>query len=231
MKIKYNPYSITDTISRLDSIINEKVPVERCIHNMPVEDERSKIMMSLMHASVMAVNIKKSFQNEDGIFKLKVDRVVKTEICNIMCDYANCIDIVLHNERVIGIYNTPFKTDVDYALDTAAKICTLAPLLNKLFKTLDVECEISLTVGLCYGEIGYSQISVSDEKVVNWTGKIINDAINYSEVSETPPVRICPSVFCNLKKAYQDLFQKNEEHSFYQASLVNIKMNEWINSK
>lgn len=235
MKIQYHQYNIADTINRLDTILGENPLRYGYIHNIPVEEERAKIPMSIMHASVLVVDIdiKSPTEVSDDILTLKMDKLAKSEICNVMCDYANCIDIVLGKNKVMGIYNTPIITDVDYALDTAAKISTLSALFDKLFKQRGIDYQIKLRIGLCYGNIYYSQLDVAGEKVVNWIGPVIDEAYNCSASIEpiNYEIRVNDAIYNNLKKNYQGFFSKDDAYSFYYASLVNTVMKEWINSK
>ena len=235
MKIQYHQYNIADTINRLDTILGENPLRYGYIHNIPVEEERAKIPMSIMHASVLVVDIdiKSPTEVSDDILTLKMDKLAKSEICNVMCDYANCIDIVLGKNSVMGIYNTPIITDVDFALDTAAKISTLSALFEKLFTQRSIDYQVNLRIGLCYGNVYYFQIDVAGEKVVNWAGPVIDEAFNCSTSIEprNSAIRIDNAIYNNLKKKYQEFFSKDDAYPFYYASLINTGMKEWINSK
>lgn len=179
----------------------------------------------LVHATVVAVFVDKTNFCSEAEFTILMQAVV-----DIFSENTRCKDIQTLGCRVVGIFDTPYKQDVDSALESVGKIDSLFNMVNKL-RSQRNEHNINKGVGMAYGQLHLTACPLVDETVINWSGESFETALKYAEdaVSISTLVYVAYSIYNNLKEEYQKLFNEGSEGK-YVSNPINIALDRWIES-
>lgn len=163
----------------------------------------------------------------------KIYRAFLSECVAIMNSDSNCMEINVNGDCVWGVFDTPYKVNVDGVISTAAKLNSMISILNYKLKKKGYS-EISIGIGIDDGralmvKAGYSGSGIND---VIWMGDVVNSACNlcskagrnYREV-----IIISSVVYNNLNEHNQGLFRSYFDEGIirYEGNIVNVKMEEW----
>ena len=142
-----------------------------------------------------------------------------------------CMDIQSFDNCMVAVFETPFKPDIDNALDSVGKINALFNMVNKQHKAAGVG-KIKKGIGMVYGRVLMSVLSKESEPICNWSGENFQTVLSYSKdaATEGSLVYVSFSIYNNLKEDYQKLFSKDLFDNKYLAQPVNIAMDKWNNS-
>lgn len=147
------------------------------------------------------------------------------------CDLTKEVNI--NGDCVWCVCDTPLKSDIDEIFSLAAKVCSLADILNyKLSKKGFETYEIG--IGIDYGRAlmiksGYKGSQIND---IVWMGDVVNQACHYSNLANRSlfdhRVFLSNVIYLNLNEKNKKLCTKDTGRDLYQANIVNIVMNNWL---
>mgnify|MGYP006908816121 CR=1 FL=1 len=151
-------------------------------------------------------------------------------VYDILTENTHCRDVSTQGNYVIGIFDTPFKTDIDMVLDSVGKIKAVFNIAKKIRKSTQKD-EMKIGVGMAYSKTLMSLCTRGDNPVINWSGGAVDTAIKYSTkaAEESSRVYATYTIYNNLKESYQKLFKK-EDSDKYSSQPVNIAMDNWSKS-
>ncbi len=163
----------------------------------------------------------------------KIYRTFLSECVAIMNAESNCMEININGDCVWGVFDTPYKLDVDGVISVAAKLNSMIRILNYKLRKKGYS-EISIGIGIDYGralmvKAGYYGSGIND---VIWMGDVVNSAChlcnkagrNYRQV-----IIISSVVYGNLNEHNQGLFSSYLDGwtTRYEGNIVNVEMDEW----
>lgn len=151
-------------------------------------------------------------------------------IYNILSENTHCRDVITQGNYVIGIFDTPFKTDIDMVLDSVGKINAVFKIAYNIRKSSEMS-GINKGIGMAYGKTLMSLCSRGTNPVTNWSGGALDTAVNYSKEAAAVSSRVYATytIYNNLKEIYQKLFTK-ESSDRYVSQPINIAMDNWSKS-
>lgn len=179
----------------------------------------------LVHATVVAVFVDKTNLRSEAEFS-----ILMQALADVFSENTRCKDIQTLGCRVVGIFDTPYKQDVDSALESVGKINSLFNLVNKLRGQRN-EHNINKGIGMAYGQLHLTACPLVDEIVINWSGEPLETSLKYAEdaMSVSTRVYVAYSIYNNLKEEYQKLFNEGSEGK-YVSNPINIAFDHWIES-
>ncbi len=193
--------------------------------NLGEISDLSAIGSAVVYATVVSVYIK-----EDS-YRSQSDRATITKAVYIaLAENTRCKDIFSLGNYIIGIFNSPFKSDIDSALDSVGKVKALFNLVNKVYGQ-SLQSPLTCGIGMSYGKVLMIKSLDGERPQYAWSGEAVSDATRLSEKASVED-RVCASfsIYNNLKEDYQKLFSKALLEGHYEATPVNIAMNKWINA-
>lgn len=237
MEATHKPnYSLISSLDRIDEILNadnSNFQEKDCI---PSHDQLSFNNGFYVYCTALFVDIRDSstMTNEHRRPVLaKIYRSFISEMVALMNGNEKTKEININGDCVWCIYDTPYKSDIDDAFSLAARICSMVDILNyKLKKHGYTTYEVG--VGIDYGralmiKAGHKYSEIND---VVWMGDVVNNACHLcSEANSTPfdkRVFLSNVIYDNLNETNQKLCTKDFSRDIYQASIVNIEMNNWL---
>ena len=146
-----------------------------------------------------------------------------------------CREVNIHGDAVWGVFNTPYKDDINATFSVAARLSSVVDILNCRYakKTSNIK-PITVGIGVAYGralmiKAGYNGSGIND---VVWMGDVVNQASNlcgHGNASYGDREIMVSNVFYgNLNDHNQGLLEKNYSHDCYHGNVVNTAMNDWV---
>ena len=225
-------YNFIESLKRIDNRIENDTDKDY-LRNIPLPGEIASDVTIPVNGTVLYVRIETEL-NSDKITPSVNSGVLQsflTESSCILRSNPNCRDVIMTNESIIAVYSSPKKVDVDSVIDDAARIKTLALVVNKKWKADATEVRTCIAVD--YGKLLMIPIvGESDTKAFTWYGEPLTKARMLAEKDLVGSVCITDIIWNNIKQDNQKLFGKQSVfEDFYVGNIVNIVMNNWVISK
>lgn len=165
----------------------------------------------------------------------KMYRAFISECTAIMNSSEHCKEISINGDCVWGVFDTPFKSDIDSVFSVAAQLNSLIKILNYKLKKKGYS-EISVGIGIDYGralmvKAGYSGSGLND---VIWMGDVVNNACHIANKAGRDyrdAIMVSSCLYGNLNEENQKFFRTTQIDytTYYQCDVVNIGMDTWYN--
>ena len=193
--------------------------------NMGEVSDFSSFSRAVFYVTVVSVYI------EEPSFHSQSDRATITEaVYAALSENTRCKDVFSLGSYIVGIFDTPFKSDIDSALDSVGKVKALFNLVNKVYGQT-IGTELTSGIGMNYGKALLVKSISGEYPQYVWSGEAVSVATKLSqEASQADKVYAAFTIYNNLKEDYQKLFSKVLLGDCYEATPVNIVMNKWINA-
>lgn len=163
----------------------------------------------------------------------KMYRCFISECTAIMNAREKCKEININGDCVWGVFETPYKSDIDDVFSVAAQLNSLIKILNYKLRKKGYQ-EISVGIGIDDGralmvKAGYSGSSLND---VMWMGDVVNSACHIANKAgrdgkKTLIVSSC--IYTNLNEDNQKLLSSTmiDWTTYYEGDIINVAMEEW----
>lgn len=236
MKATNSTYNFIDSLNRIDEILNASNTSFEDADSIPSRDKLTYKNGYYVNCTAVFVDIRDSSSMTDKHKRpvlAKIYRSFISEMVALMNGEANSREVNIHGDCVWGVYETPFKTDIDAAFSLAARVCSLVDVLNYKLEKKGYE-QISVGVGMDYGRAlmilaGYKGSGIKD---VIWMGDVVNNASHLCNEANSglfdSRLFLSNVIYNNLNDANQKLCTKDSRRDIYQANVVNTKMNNWL---
>lgn len=240
MKLLPLEYKFSESLSRMDSVLNEDISTIKEEKSIPIIDDKkstNQIFCKVWCTTVcVRFLLKQESQNLKSRLKsFQVQRIFITEVIKLLNFNKLCMDVSVVGNTIMLIYNTPHKTNFEAIMDRLAMLNSLVNIINLKSKNRGL-AKVIIGVGVDYNETLMIQSNPKITDSIMWTGECQNrsldmayTSINHVENSkyQNNPIRISFSVFNNLSTDYQKFFGKTE-NDVYSANFVNVNMNNLV---
>ena len=193
--------------------------------NLGEISDLSAIGSAVVYATVVSVYI------EENSYRSQSDRATITQaVYTALAENPCCKDVFSLGNKIVGIFNSPFKSDIDSALDSVGKVNALFNLVNKIYRQ-SMHGTLTCGIGMSYGKVLMVKSLDGEHPQYAWSGEAVSVATKLStSTSGRAEDKVCASfsIYNNLKEDYQKLFSRVT--GYYEATPVNIAMNKWINA-
>jgi len=144
-------------------------------------------------------------------------------------------EIYIEGDCVWGVFNTPYKTDVDTIFCTAAEAASLIDTLNVKLRKKKYS-EITVGIALHDADVlmikaGYNGSGINE---VTWIGKLVGETADLcSKANRWNSKRTLYSqaFYNNLSDDYKKTINWlywNTAYDCYEGETINIAMNNWV---
>lgn len=187
------------------------------------------------YCSAMFVDIRKSSELP-GKYKrpalAKLYRAFISEVVAVLdgCDLCQEVNIV--GDGVWGVFNTPYKTNINDTFSRGAMVASVLKFLNYQLVKHGYD-SINVGIGLAYGralviKAGFSGSGIND---IVYMGDVVNHAAKLAahglETWGDKQLMVSDVFYSNLTDDNKSLLTYNSRHSAYHGSVVNTAMEEW----
>lgn len=239
MKATNYKYDLDSSVSRIDEILdasNDEFVESDCIV------DREKLTYTngfYVHCTALFVDIRDSSNMTDAHKRpvlAKIYRSFVSEMVALMNGHDTCREVNINGDCVWCVCETNYKKDIDGVFSLAAKACSLVDILNFKLKKKGYQ-RYEVGVGIDYGralmiKAGYKGSSIQD---VLWMGDVVNQACHLSNEANSgyfdKRVFLSNIIFDNLNDDNKKLCTRDGGRDIYQADIVNIGMNDWLQDK
>ena len=236
MKAGNSYYSHIDSNDRIKEILNSSDNNYEEKKSIPSRDSLTFTNGFYVNCSAMFVDMRKSKELTDKYQRPTLARIYRSyisELVAVMKDHAKVSEVNIEGDCVWGIFDTPYKNNVDELFSVAAKVSSMIDILNWRFDKKGYD-QIDVGIGLDYGralmlKAGYKGSGIND---VIWMGDVVNSAsvlCSYGNKRYNDKKIMVSSTFQdNLNDHNKDLLSWNSDRSCYNGSVVNTEMNGWL---
>lgn len=163
----------------------------------------------------------------------KIYRCFISECTALMNSQTICKEININGDCVWGVFETPYKSDIDMVFSVAAQLNSMIQILNYKLRKMNYS-EISVGIGMDYGralmvKAGYSGSGLND---VIWMGDVVNSACHMANKAgrdghKTLLVSSC--IQSNLNEHNQGLLNSTmiDWKTYYEGNVINTVMDAW----
>lgn len=239
MQASFSSYKSADSISRIDEILNSSDYnyVEK--DSVPSRDQLTFTNGFYVNCSAMFVDMRGSKELSEKYKRSTLARIYRSyisELVAVMRDHTKVCEINIEGDCVWGVYDTPYKNNMDELFSVSAKVSSMIDILSWKLESKNLE-SIQVGIGLSYGralmiKAGYKSSSVNE---VVWMGDVVNEAselCSYGNRGWAHKETMVSSIFYNnLNEHNQALLEWNSNHQCYHGYIVNTEMNEWLQNQ
>lgn len=174
-------YNVKDSASRIDEILNANDnDYEDNENNIPSRGQLTYKNGYYVNVTALFIDIVGSSKLTDGHRRptlAKMYRAFLSECVAIMNSWEMCKEININGDCVWGVFETPYKSNVDDVISVAAQLSSMIKILNyklkkKKYNTISVGIGIDDGLALMV-KAGYSGSGIND---VVWMGDVVNTA-------------------------------------------------------
>jgi class 3 adenylate cyclase len=231
MESNHCEYKYLDSFARIGDILGTKDIVYEELSSIPSRDKLTFTNGFYVKCTALFVDIRGSSQLPDKHRRPKLAKLYRayiSEVVACMNGNVNCAEVNIVGDSVWGVFDTPYKRDIDSVFLTAAIISFLIDELNCKFKTNGIS-EITVGIGIAYGtalmiKAGYSGSRIND---VVWMGDVVNEASNLcsyaNQTSKDSEIMISNTFYSNLNDDNCKLLTKNYVRDCYHGNVVHTQ--------
>ncbi len=228
MKMEHKKYELSESLQRMQDILDSKGEEYRKYHFIPQEgilpDHKGYFVDCAVIASRLYFNT--TDLSQLGVAKI-YDMYINEAKC-ILAEHELCKKIILHGNTIIGIYNFGSDGFLNDMIDIAGRLSTLPEVIN----TKAGRKSTPLIGNVSALEVGY-QFTVRADDGMDFFGGMLNRAEGWivkrdGEEKESKGLYISQVVHDNLKEQYQKFFQLSDFGGVYHGYVENIGMARWL---
>lgn len=163
----------------------------------------------------------------------KIYRCFISECTALMNSQTICKEININGDCVWGVFETPYKSDIDTVFSIAARLNSLIKILNYKLRKKGYS-QISVGIGMDYGralmvKAGYSGSGLND---VIWMGDVVNSAchiVNKAGRDGKKTLVVSSCIYSNLNEHNQKLLNTTtiDWTTYYEGNVINTAMDAW----
>ena len=230
------PYDVKESSERMDEILNASNDNYSDKDSIPSRSDLTFKNGYYVNATAIFIDIVGSSDMTDEHKRptlAKMYRAFLSECVAIMNSEADCKEININGDCVWGVFETPYKRQVDNVVSVAAILNSMIQILNYKLRKKDYS-EISVGIGIDYGralmvKAGYSGSGIND---VIWMGDVVNTACHLCNKAGRyirSVIVISNTVYDDLNEEIQKKFSRFSDQyvTRYEGSITNSSMDEW----
>ena len=164
----------------------------------------------------------------------KMYRAFLSECVAIMNAEDTCKEININGDCVWGVFDTPYKSDINNVITIIGRLNSLIKILNYKLRKKNYS-KIMVGIGADYGralmvKAGYSGSGIND---VIWMGDVVNSACHLCNKAGSYPfntILVSSNIYDNITNENDRKLLKRLDISgetFYQGNFFNVIMSDW----
>ncbi len=229
-------YKVEDSASRMDDILDANDNNYCDKDSIPARSDLTFKNGYYVDVTAIFIDIVGSSDMTDEHKRptlAKMYRSFLSECVAIINAEEACKEININGDCVWGVFDTPYKSDIDNVISASARLNSMIKILNYKLRKKKYS-EISVGIGIDYGralmvKAGYSGSGLND---IIWMGDVVNSAChlcNKAGRNGREVIIISSVVYNNLNEHNQGLFTSYSDgySTKYEGNIINTSMDEW----
>lgn len=229
-------YKVEDSASRMDDILDANDNNYCDKDSIPARSDLTFKNGYYVDVAAIFIDIVGSSDMTDEHKRptlAKMYRAFLSECVAIMNAETACKEININGDCVWGVFDTPYKADIDDVISVSARLNSMIKILNYKLRKKKYS-EISVGIGIDYGralmvKAGYSGSGLND---IIWMGDVVNSAChlcNKAGRDGREVIIISSVVYNNMNDHHQSLFTSYFDgwSTKYEGNIINTSMDEW----
>lgn len=242
MKTTYTPFISDEGKERIKEIVDQPDGQFEEVDTIPSSDSLTYSNGFYVKCSAVFIDIRGSSQLPEKHTRPvlgKVYRAYISECVAVLNGSEKCREIFIAGDCVSGMFDTPYKTDIDAAFEAAARLHSVIDVLNWLFEGkgyTTIRCGIGLAWGRALMlKAGFKGSGIND---IVWMGDVVNHASNLchdGNRGSRKMIQISTDFYNNMKEDYQKMADAVREDDFflgdvthYETNVINSAMDKWL---
>lgn len=220
-------YDFERGAKRLQIAFNKRYLINESKNKIPDKKLSNNSQSYFINSTVLVVHIK-VLEKEKKV-KLIHTQTIIPEVLNIFKASKSFYSMKLHNEHLIGIFDTPYKSNVQEVFSLGARINSMIKIANYYFSE---NGKIQFGIGISDGEILISAIEDenTDQNHLLFQGNPYTEAIEMSKAVMNK-IAVNSVVYNNLSENQKRLLGFNYDKNFYFGSIIRTKIDNWHEKK
>lgn len=229
-------YTVSDSATRIDAILNSasgNFSDSKTVPNRSVLTYTNGFYVSVTSLFIDIVASSELTNQHERPVLAKIYRSFISECVAIINSSDPSCEVTINGDCVWGVFDTPYKSDIDTVFNVAAKLNSLMKILN--YKLMEKGYKnIKAGIGIDYGraliiKAGYDGSGLNE---VVWMGDVVNQAChlaNQANRNSYKPIIISPILYDNLNSENQKFCNSVwiEGNLNYECNIVDVTMEQW----
>ena len=236
MEANYSVYDFNKSISRVDEVLNGNDTSYEDKKSIPSRESLTFNNGFYVECSAIFIDMRGSKDLNEKHTRPVLAKIYKTyisELVAVLKGHSKVSEISIEGDCVWGIFDTPYKSDLDELFGIGAKASSLVDILNIKYKKKGYS-ELTVGIGMSYGsslliKSGYKGSGINE---VVWLGKLVGESAklcSFGNKTDSDYEMMVSDVFySNLNEHNQALLSKNNDRDCYHGNVINNDMNEWV---
>lgn len=229
-------YNIDKSSERMDTILDAGIGNYSDKDSVPLQSSLTYTNGFYVNITALFIDIVGSSDMTDEHKRptlAKMYRCFISECTAIMNSESICKEININGDCVWGVFDTPYKKNIDTVFGVAYSLNSLIKVLNYKLRKKGYT-EISVGIGIDYGralmtKAGYSGSGLND---VIWMGDVVNSACHIANKAGREgrnPIIVSSFIYSNLNEDNQGLLSSTviDWTTYYSGNIVNTNTEEW----
>ena len=229
-------YDIDKSVQRMDDILNAGSGNFSDSDSIPQRSSLTYTNGYYVNITALFIDIVGSSDMTDDHKRptlAKIYRCFISECTALMNSQSICKEININGDCVWGVFETPYKSNIDTVFDIAAQLNSMIQILNYKLRKKSYN-EISIGIGMDYGralmvKAGYSGSGLND---VIWMGDVVNSACHLANKAGRDgfePLVVSSIIHSNLNEHNQRLLKliTIDWKTYYEGNVINLEMDKW----
>lgn len=235
--MKSNPtnYNYLDGVTRIDETLAGEDTSYEELDSIPSRDRLSFNNGFYVNCSALFIDLRGSTSLASTYKRPTLSKIYRSYISEsvaLINSLDKCAEVMIEGDGVIGIYDTPLKSDINDVFAVGFQLNSLIGILNCRFKRYDIN-PIVAGIGISYGralmiKAGYKGSAINE---VVWLGDVVNEASKLckyaSRTSNDYPIMLSSVIQSNLNDDNKKLVSWNSNRNCYHGNVISLAMEEW----
>lgn len=238
MESQYIAYDFLKSFDRIDDILSGSDTDYNDADSIPARSQLTFRNGFYVNCSALFIDIRKSSQLANKYKRptlAKLYRAYVSECVAVVSGSELCAEVSIVGDCVSGVFDTPYKANIDEVFSFAARLASLVKTLNHKLRMHSIG-PIAVGIGVAYGralmaKAGYSGSQIND---VVWIGEVVNKASHLAAYANSTwqdkEVMVSRVFYDNLDDKNKGLLELNTDRDCYQGNIVNSAMEDWYNT-
>ena len=234
MKSNYFLYNHENSVSRIDEILNSSDYNYEEVDEIPSREKLTFTNGFYVNCTSIFIDLRGSSELPNKYKRPRLARIYRayiSECVAVMNGNLDCREVNIQGDCIWGIFNTPYKRNIDNSFETCARLNSLIRILSCRFKKKGIE-PITAGIGIDDGRAlmikgGYKGSSINE---IVWMGDVVNGASKLcgkANKGYNHPIMVSSVIYGNLNDHNKSLLAWNREHSCYHGNLIDTDMENW----
>ena len=234
MESNHRIYDYEASSTRLDAYLDSSNDQFQEVSEIPSRDRLTYSNgFYVEHCTALFVDIRGSSEMPNKYTRPRLAKIYRSyisEVIAVINGDPKCAEVNIVGDAVYGIFNTPYKADMDSVFSRAYGVNSRIKLLNYKLRIRNID-PIKIGIGIDYGRLLMVQASGLNEIV--WMGHAVNGASNLchhgNETFSDHTIMVSGDVYSNLNNDNKNLLSYNYARQCYHGDVVNLNMDNWYN--